>query len=255
MSSPELDAVFGSMPSVCLDELEASAALLTRRDRKYLVPWADARLFVDELTSSSRVLEIGGRRSFHYQSVYFDTPDLVSYLGAARRRPRRFKVRTRSYLDSGQCLLEIKTRDRRGRTVKQRISHPIDARGRLGGPGRDFVEACPLISEQAPALQPVLITSYTRSTLLLPENARVTVDVDLRSLVGDGRSVALPAMAVVETKSSGAPSTADHALWGLGYRPVKVSKFCTSLSALYPTLPSNKWTQALRRPWSIEAAP
>ena len=49
-----------------------------------------------------------GRRWFRYRSHYFDTPTLSSYLAAAHRRPRRHKVRSRSYLDSGQHFLEVK---------------------------------------------------------------------------------------------------------------------------------------------------
>jgi hypothetical protein len=250
MNDIPLAAVLERLPPVDLAELEARAALLTRRDRKYLVPFRDAARLV-ALLPSSRVLTIDGRRAFDYESVYFDTPDLVSYLAAARRRPRRFKVRTRAYLDSGRCMLEIKTRDPRGHTIKQRLAHPFELRDELDESGRGFVTACPLIGADGLALEPVLSTRYVRSTLLLPEGARVTIDVGLRAATPGGESVALPGMAVIETKSCGAPSAADRALWRLGHRPVRLSKFCTSLSALRPELPSNRWTQALRRPWVV----
>ena len=53
------------------------------------------------------------------------------------------------------------------------------------------------------------------------------------------------------SKSPGPPSVADRALWSLGYRPTKVSKFGTSLAVLRPELPSNRWTRALRAPWVL----
>ena len=59
---------------VALDEMESTAALLTRRDRKYIVPLAVAAELVDRLEAACRVLEIDGRRRFRYESVYFDTP-------------------------------------------------------------------------------------------------------------------------------------------------------------------------------------
>ena len=251
MTDATIASVLGPIAPVSLAEIEAGASLMTRRDRKYLVPWQVAGELVRRLSPESRVLEIDGLRAFHYQSVYFDTPVLDSYLGAARRRPHRYKVRTRSYLDSGQCLLEVKTRDARGRTVKERIAHPIEGRERLGHDGRDFVSGYSLIGESADALRPVLTTRYTRITLLLAEVVRVTLDADLQAQGPDGRMVHLDGMAVIETKSGGSPSSADRILWELGYRPIKVSKFCTSLSALYPELPHNKWTQALRRPWLV----
>lgn len=48
-----------------------------------------AAAVVDALAGDAAVLEIGVRRLFRYESVYFDTPDLESYLAAARRRRRR----------------------------------------------------------------------------------------------------------------------------------------------------------------------
>ena len=251
MTNATMASVLGPIAPVGLEQLEASASLMTRRDRKYLVPWGVTQQLIRLLAPTSHVLEIDDRRSFRYQSVYFDTPALTSYLGAARKRPHRYKVRTRSYLDSGLCLLEVKTRDGRGRTVKERISHPFERHSQLGDGGRAFVSDCSLIGTTAAELRPVLTTRYLRSTLLLPEGVRVTIDTELRSQGPDGRGVRLEGMAVVETKSGGAPSTADRTLWELGYRPIRVSKFCTSLSALYPELPHNKWTQALRRPWAV----
>lgn len=251
MTSATMASILGPITPVGLDQLEASASLMTRRDRKYLVPWEVTEQLIRLLAPTSRVLEIDGRRSFRYQSVYFDTPALASYLGAAHKRPHRYKVRTRSYLDSGLCLLEVKTRDGRGRTVKERIPHPFDGQSQLGDGGRAFVSDCSLIGKTADDLRPLLTTRYLRSTLLLPEGVRTTIDTELASRGPDGRVVRLEGMAVVETKSGGAPSTADRTLWELGYRPMRVSKFCTSLSALYPELPRNKWMRALRRPWAV----
>ncbi|NNF88923.1 MAG: molecular chaperone, partial [Acidimicrobiia bacterium] len=66
------------LPSVGLADLNNEAALLTRKDRKYLVPLEVARVLLAQ--DGLLVLEIDGRRSFRYESVYFDTPDRVSYL-------------------------------------------------------------------------------------------------------------------------------------------------------------------------------
>ena len=161
-----------------LAELNAAAGLLVRVDRKYLVPLATAQGLVDTLAGVARVLQIEGRRGFSYASTYFDTPDLDSYMLAARKRRRRFKIRTRSYLDSGSCFLEVKTRGPRGATVKRRVQcPPLDA-GRLTPSGRDFI-ASRLADDVAPperarrlaqALEPVLITRYERTTLHLPES-------------------------------------------------------------------------------------
>ena len=254
MIDERLDAALHRLPTVDLARLEVIAPLQTRRDRKYLVPLADAIRLVELLPDDTRVLAIGAARSFRYASVYLDTPELTSYLAAARGRPDRWKVRVRSYLDTGASVVEVKRRDRRGRTVKVRRAQPAALGPNLDDGGRAFVAGCAGIGEQAAGLRPVLRTGYRRSTMLLPEGDRLTIDVGLCTSTIEGPRVALGGVAIIETKSQGAPCAADHALWRLGHRPVRVSKYCTSLAVLRPDLPSNRWTRALRWPWVVSDA-
>ena len=67
------------------------------------------------------MLEISGIRSFRYESVYFDSPDLLTYRSHVQGRRKRFKVRSRSYMDTGECMFELKLKNRVGTTVKSRI--------------------------------------------------------------------------------------------------------------------------------------
>ena len=175
-----------ALPTVGLLELSRWAHYQTRRDRKYLVP----RDAVEELVAAlppARVLSIDGATSFRYESVYFDTDDLTSYAAAAKRRPRRFKVRTRSYVESEESMLEVKVRDPRGQTVKHRTAHPFDRRGELTAEGERFLRTLPAVTSPARDLQAVVVTSYRRSTFMLDDRqARVTVDTDLRWATADG---------------------------------------------------------------------
>ena len=93
-----------------LDELMALAELQTRVDRKYFVPGEVFRRWIGELAEELQVLEIDGRRSFGYESVYFDTPYLDTYRAHLRRHRQRFKARTRTYTDSGLTMLERRVR-------------------------------------------------------------------------------------------------------------------------------------------------
>nr|WP_300336975.1 polyphosphate polymerase domain-containing protein [Actinomyces sp.] len=242
---------------ISLEALNAAASLLTRVDRKYLVPAHVAQGLVQALAPRARVLEIEGTRSFSYASTYFDTPGLESYLAAARKRRRRFKVRTRSYLDSGLTFLEVKTRGARGATVKKRVPYGADDADRLTARGRAFVaqrlDEAGITPASAHHLEPVMATTYARSTLLLPgDDARLTLDTRLawqETLPDGGRGTRRTAhgLVVVETKNPATPSPADRWLWGTGYRPTTISKYATGMAALHPQLPSNKWSRVLRR--------
>lgn len=242
---------------VALAELVERAALLTRVDRKYVVPTDRAARLVADLPPEVRVLEIGGVRLARYESVYFDTPELVSYLTTAHRRRRRFKIRTRTYLDTGDTYLEVKTRGVRGLTVKERRPCPASARSRLAAADGEYA-ARVLVDAAVPPvdtarLAPTLEVTYRRATLLLPgpggASARATIDLDLRWAVPGSASdgIDVPDLAVVETKSAGHPGELDRLLWARGYRPVSVSKYGTGLAALHPGLPANRWHRTITR--------
>jgi len=233
--------------------------LLTRVDRKYVVPRATLAALVASVPTSTRVLEIAGARAFGYRSTYLDTGDLDSYFRAGRRRRRRFKVRTRAYLDTGTCWLEVKTRAGRGVTVKQRVAHPDAELAGLTADGREFVDqelaARRIRGVSAAAMRPVLVTAYQRTTLFLPESAsRATVDVDLgwTALGRPGhRDLDRPALAVVETKTGSTPSALDRLLWAHGARPVRISTYGVGMAALHTDLPDLKWHRVLRRDLDI----
>ncbi|BDZ47155.1 polyphosphate polymerase domain-containing protein [Naasia aerilata] len=240
------------MQPISLDDLNAVAALQTRVDRKYLVPRDDLDRVLRGLGDDCRVLDFGGSRSSAYESVYFDTPDLASYLSAARKRRRKFKIRTRAYLDTGACFLEVKTAGGRSLTIKDRLEYTMEDRDVLTAEGREYVNA--VLGESGVAdltetpLAPTLITRYSRSTLYIPSSgARATIDVDLEWVVDDQRRLVLPELAVVESKSAGGASVVDKLLWRAGHRPVGISKYGVGLAALQPDLPSNKWRRVLKR--------
>jgi hypothetical protein len=250
MSVTEL-AALGDLEPIGLDELATVDDLQTRRDRKYLLSLATVHAAVAEIGPGARVLTIDGTRAFRYETVYFDTLDLASYLGAAHRRPRRFKVRTRSYLDTVNCMLEVKTRDIRNRTVKHRHPYDVAHRAELTESGRQFVTSITQAATAAHRLDPTLTTAYRRATLLLPgttgAQARVTIDVQLTWRRPDGRGTGIDHLALVETKTAGNPCLIDRTLWRLGHRPITISKYGTGLAALCPDLPANKWNRVLRR--------
>ena len=212
---------------------------------------------LDSLDSVPSVLEIDGRRCFRYSSTYYDTSDLDSYRDAARNRPHRYKVRTRHYLDTGSSAVEVKLRSSSGATIKSRQWLDADASqdGRLlPSDAAAFVGGFERIGDKAHQLTEVLTTSYERVTLVAAE-ARVTVDRHVAAADARGQQMDYGDLLIVETKSAGGACAVDRALWASGLRPSRISKYCTSLAALHPELPSNRWSRSLRRHVPTTAAP
>lgn len=256
-----IDAALASLPPVSLCDITEDAALLTRIDRKYLVPLDVAGALLARAATAAdapAVLDVGGERASAYRSVYFDTPDLLSFHLAARGRRRRFKLRTRTYLDTSDAYLEMKTRGARGLTQKERDAYPLVDAERLTSDARDEVAmalaAIGVSPRRAEDLDATLQTRYRRATLLVPAAhgpaGRVTIDVDLEWRDTAGAGLALPAYAIVETKTPGPAGPWDRALWRGGYRPQRVSKYATGLAALHPALPHNRWTRVLSGPFA-----
>jgi VTC domain-containing protein len=251
-----MTALLDRLPAVGLDELVATAALQTRVDRKYILRRDDLEGALDGLEPGTRMLETDAIRAFRYESVYFDTTGFDSYFGAARRRRRRFKVRTRSYLDSSQSFLEVKLKGARSTTVKERHEHPFELRNDLDEAGSVYADQqLAEFSVRSCDLIPIMTTRYRRATLLVPSTAsRATIDVDLEWELITGQCLTLQHAAIVETKSGSTPSPVDRLLWRAGHRPVSMSKYATGMAALIPELPSNKWARLLRTRFQPDAA-
>ncbi|GIF21651.1 hypothetical protein BJ973_004905 [Actinoplanes tereljensis] len=249
--------MIAELAPIGLDELVERAGLLTRIDRKYLLPASALPMILAGLPSDARILEIEGKRHFAYRSGYFDTPGLDSYLTTAQRRRRRFKLRIRSYLDTDLHLLEIKTRGARGVTVKQRFPYAGD--GVTLSPEMQAYAVRSLEAERVtmrdPRFEAVITTRFERITLLLPSTgSRATIDRDLTWTLPGGATMHLPDRMIVETKSARGASPLDRVLWSQSHRPCPISKYATGMAALHPELPDNRWHRILRQHFSISEA-
>lgn len=251
MSTATVLRALDALAPVELDELVERAALLTRVDRKYLLTTDQVAGVLSGLPDGTRVLQIDGRRDLGYASTYFDTADGQSYRTTRTARRRRWKVRTRRYLDSGTCWLEVKTRGPRGTTVKTRQPHPEGMPRTLTPAAVAFVEqtlrrsGIP-VTEDGWHAAPVLDTVYRRTTLALPDGrSRATVDTGLVWRAPDGTELARDDLVVVETKTGSSPSQLDRALWAAGRRPDRISKFGTGMALLDPALPAHRWHRVL----------
>ncbi|TCC01592.1 polyphosphate polymerase domain-containing protein [Kribbella soli] len=240
-----LTGALAELPPISLEDVLAEAALQVRVDRKYLVPVGVFVELVNRLRDRFAVLEIDGQRTFQYESVYFDTPSHGLYRQHLQRRRYRYKVRTRTYLDSGECSFEVKLKGNRSETIKSRLPYAASDRGRLTDPARDFLaEQLRTAYGVGPVdgLQPALVTTYRRSTLTDPTaHERLTCDIDLRFSDATRSIDVLPEAVLVESKTNGRAGAADAVLRDLRVRPIQVSKYCVAAALLNPTLRANPW--------------
>jgi hypothetical protein len=195
-------------------------ALLDRRDTKYVVRAADALAAMAEVASAYRVLEIDGRRAHHYRTVYFDTPDLALFRAHHRDEPGRYKVRCRQYIDSALTVLEVKQRDKRGRTAKRRLHTGLMVEV-IGKHERPFLEKHGALPQAG--LMARLENEFRRVTLVSevrPE--RLTIDFGL-AFRANRETVLLPGLVVVEVKERRHTEWTRAGAWRI--RPRRFSKY------------------------------
>ncbi|GAA3609345.1 hypothetical protein GCM10022419_112930 [Nonomuraea rosea] len=252
MVRAELDAdvllagVAAEVPPMGLEDVPE---LMSRVDSKYIVTAATMARLAAELGDRFAVLKIGERRQFRYTSTYFDTPDLLTFHQHRQDRRRRFKLRTRTYLDGGGSWLELKLSGARGSTDKHRIPYDDAPARTLTREALDFVQDT-LLSELrliAPdLLVPVLATDYKRVTLIDRSGAaRLTCDTGLLCHDGQRSAPARRDLVLLESKSADGKAMVDKVLRGLGVRPVSVSKYCLAVAALRE-LRANRWRPVLQ---------
>jgi len=246
-------AIAEGLRPIGLDELTRAAGLLERVDVKYVVPLETMGRVIERLRDSHRVLTIDERTRFEYRTTYFDSPELTSFREHVQRRRRRFKCRTRRYVESGDHAFEVKLKGLRGRTVKRRLPCEPIADGPLGGPALGFLRDCLAVAygrELDATMVPALSVAYHRVTLAAPQlGERLTCDCALRFGGADGRTGRLrDGLAIVESKSHNGRAAADRALRALGMRPLaNCSKYCLGIALTRPDARSNGFRPIVRR--------
>ena len=231
------------LATVGLAEVVEEAARLTRVDRKYLVGRDVADAFLRGLPDTFRLLSVDGRRATTYSSIYFDTAGLDACRDHVQRRRRRWKVRSRVYVEDGLCRIEVKTKDGRGVTMKSVSDSCPTRHGRLDGPERAFVAETLTelgLAVDASALAPSMAVGYRRVTLADTEQGlRVTLDWGVECRLADARVRLDEGYVLVETKGVARPSDADRLLVALGARPRPFSKYASAVSLLRDDIPDN----------------
>ncbi len=234
--SDELTELVERFEAVSLAELDERAALLRRVDNKYAIERRALSELAQALRDDHQVLEIDGRRQFAYRTTYFETPDLRCFADHVEGHLPRFKVRTRLYEDSKQCVFEVKLKRGDGDTDKRQLEYDAAASEHLTAAARECLdEALGDAGLEVPEeLEFGLRTSFRRVTLAAGGGSdRLTCDVGVRLSSPDGRAVELQGdLVLVETKSESGDSPADRALAQIGVEPISLSKYRVGMSLL-----------------------
>jgi hypothetical protein len=218
----------GEFTPVSLGDLDERASLQRRVDHKYVVKLDVLDELLAELRADHDALDIDGYRTFDYRSVYFDTSDYRCFVEHVRDVKPRFKLRTRHYVTTEQCVFEVKVKKADGETTKESIDYSGETADELTDDARELIaETLGAVQVELPDdLQPTLVTQFRRSTLGLRDGPeRLTIDRDLRMVCGDKALCLRGDRALLETKTEDGAGRADRVLRDAGVETVSFSKY------------------------------
>ena len=235
-----------SLAPVSLAEI-GRAALLNRVDTKFTVPASSIAGLIRRSERDYRALEVAGERLSRYRTAYYDTSELAFYHAHHAGRFPRYKVRVRSYEDTGVRFAEIKRKTNTERTVKSRAE--VDRQSvRAVDALWTVIEPEHLVADVFDLLRETAIVSFRRLTLVHHAIAeRVTIDTMITCESADRRA-SFPGLAVVEVKrATRAPSQLADELDGMHIRAATISKYCLAIASLHDRAKKNRFKAVLRR--------
>jgi len=227
-----------------LSEMD-KVSLMNRKDTKY---WFHKELLSElfvAIKDSYYVLAIDGETQMPYKTEYFDTPLNQMYVAHHNGNLNRCKVRKRSYLLNGKSFLEIKFKNNKSRTIKKRMSIPINL-SELGDREDSFIRQFTPYS--ADMLYPSLANNFKRITLVNKNfNERCTIDTGL-FFENTSTQKKLSDLVIVEIKSDGLANHSPLAIY-LREHHIKASgfsKYCMGRGLLEKDLKKNAFKPKLR---------
>lgn len=228
--------------SISLKEME-KYALMSRTDTKFVLHQEQLLSILKKLSGSYSVLEISSQRIMGYSSLYFDTPPKKFYQDHHNGKSYRLKVRMRKYLESGLCFLEVKQKDGRGNTNKNRIRID-DFETSLSHNSKEFIKKTVANDFD---LSPSIWNKFNRVTLVnRSEKERVTIDLNLRFTINESEKY-FKNLVVIEVKQEGLnrQSPIFKALKKNHLTPISISKYCIGMISLYSDLKYNQFKSKL----------
>jgi hypothetical protein len=222
----------------------ATVNFMNRIDTKYMLSVDLLPKVLEEVSEHYRILEIDNDRIFEYSSLYYDTDGDFMYMAHHNGKLNRYKIRSRKYVSSNLCFLEIKYKIKGGRTIKYRVVID-DIETRLSDNSKSYIATYTPFKNGL--LQPKIYTDFSRITLVSNElSERVTIDLGL-NFHQNGHSHEVGNVAVIEFKREGTNKSSKlvDALEYRGVFPESFSKYCIGRALIEKNLKSNNFKERI----------
>jgi len=238
----EINTILKTFETIDLKEMD-KVKLMDRTDTKFTFSFDRLADILKEVNPFYKILSVENALVSRYETLYYDTADLYLYHKHHVGHLNRFKIRHRTYVESNIGFLEVKFKNNKGRTIKQRISKnevPLDWEG-------DTEAFLSLKTPYEPkSLVPVIWINYNRLTLVnRTSTERLTIDLDLEFLK-DEKMQRFHNLVIAEVKQEGKyPSPFSNLMKKLHIREGSISKYCMGIAMTYDHVKTNNFKPKL----------
>lgn len=233
-----LKNILSDFAPITLQEMD-SVKLMDRTDTKYVFTLLELPLFLEQLKNDYSVLDVSGNRISRYESLYFDTENFELYYHHHRGKANRFKIRFRKYVESGLNFFEVKFKNNKGRTIKDRVKQK-----EINAFIQDKAEV--LLKEKTSLLpenlKAKLWVNYSRITLVNKNSPeRVTIDTAL-TFKNSEHDKTIDNLVIAEVKQDKAKASAFIKLMKKHHiREGSISKYCYGVISLFENIKHNNF--------------
>ena len=234
----ELSSILAQFEPTSLEEMEM-VKLMDRTDTKFTFNISQLELVLNEVNDDYKVLEVEGKRLSRYKTLYFDTEDLDLYLRHHAGQLNRYKIRHRTYVESNLGFLEVKFKNNKGRTVKNRIKN-LEVPENWSGKNQVFLNN--MLPFEPSVLVPTIWVNYSRLTLVNKKSAeRLTIDLDLE-FVKDGKTINLSNLVIAEVKQEKRKASPILSVLKKHHiREGSISKYCMGIAMTTDSIKKNNF--------------
>jgi len=220
-----IDELLTNLEPITLAEMK-EIRLMNRTDTKFVTNKENlARLL--ELAQGKYYAQFhNGSKIANYMTTYWDTDNHRFYLEHHNGRAPRQKVRVRTYMDSHDTFLEVKTKNNHGRTKKKRVAVPSQQITGENG-NEEFLQE--RVHLGMADIHPTVRNQFHRITLVnYGKTERLTIDYDVHfHNMETGQDANVGPLVIIELKRDGNVfSPILDILRQLRIKPSGFSKYC-----------------------------
>jgi hypothetical protein len=240
--------VWKKMQPITLQEMEG-IRLMNRVDTKFLIREDLLPELLEQIKDDYCAQVVEGEQVCRYNTLYYDTIDAEMYYNHHNEKLTRQKVRARTYVESGISFLEVKRKNNKGRTTKDRIRIPVDVVENisLNAEAMEFLSKNSTIPGSD--IIPQLANTFDRITLVNNEKTeRLTIDAHIHfTNMHTGIEKDVTDLVVVELKQDGqCYSLFKSLLTNYKVLPKSFSKYALGSAVTNPNLKINRFKNKIR---------